>query len=207
MTADIFRALQTAYPDSLFIPEESYLGTLAVAMPYATPNGALPSPYAPVTWRYAYPSGAQVSNMSNCSASSSCWSLYSANFDIGQKTGDIAMYSVPSQLSAAQLGNIESMILGARAEAGKVVVTDSSTGTAYTYLGTPATIYPNYPVKMRVYFAAAANNISSSSIYCENGGWLGTNSCTLDLAGLTEAQIRYYDFQGNLVLTEPAGSR
>jgi hypothetical protein len=108
------------------------------------------------------------------------------------------LYSVPAQLSAAQLTAIETMILQARSEAGTVEVTDSSTGEIYSYAGTPATIY-KYPVKMRVYFAATASALASSSIYCENGSWLGTNSCTLNLAGLTEAQIRYYDFEGNLV--------
>ena len=209
ITADIFRALQQAYPDSLFIPEESYMGTMPVAMPYATPNGSNPSAYAPPTWRYAFPNGAQVTNMSNCADSPDCWNTqgYGANFDIGQKTGDIAMYSVPSQLSASQLTTIENMILQARSEAGKVIVTDSTTGTAYSYAGTPATINPQYPVKMRVYFADSRAHISSSSTFCENGGLLGTNSCTLNLAGLTTAQIRYYDFEGNLFLNEPAGPR
>jgi hypothetical protein len=209
ITADIFRALQQAYPDSLFIPEESYIGTMAVAMPYATPGGSNPSPYAPPTWRYPYPNAAQVTNMSNCSGSSACWNTqgYGANFDIGQKTGDIAMYSVPSQLSAGQLTTIENMILQARTEAGRVIVTDSTTGTAYSYTGTPATIDPQYPVKMRVYFADSAADMASSSTFCENGGLLGTNSCTLDLAGLTIAQIRYYDFEGKLFLSEPAGHR
>ena len=209
ITADIFRALQQAYPDSLFIPEESYMGTMAVAMPYATPGGSNPSPYAPPTWRYAYPNAAQVTNMSNCSASVACWNAqgYGAKFGIGQKTGDIAMYSVPSQLSASQLTTIETMILQARNEAGKVIVTDSTTGTAYSYTGTPATINPQYPVKMRVYFAASAASIASSPMFCENGGLVGTNSCTLNLAGLTTAQIRYYDFQGNLFLSETASPR
>jgi hypothetical protein len=49
--------------------------------------------------------------------------------------------------------------------------------------------------------------LTSSTTYCENGGWLGTNSCTLNIGGLTMAQIRYYDFEGNLVLAEPAGPR
>ncbi len=206
ISASIFRALQQAYPDSLFMPEESYIGTMAVAMPYATPGGALPSPYAPVTWRYAYPSGAQVTNMSNCSGTATCWAAYAANFGIGQKIGDIALYSVPSQLSAAQLTAIESMILQARNEAGSTSVTDSSTGTVYSYTGTPATIY-KYPVKMRVYFADSASDLPSSSTYCENGGWLGTNSCTLNLTGLAVAQIRYYDFEGNLVTSGTAQGR
>jgi hypothetical protein len=207
ITADIFRALQTAYPDSLFIPEESYMGTMAVAMPYSTPGGSMNSSFAPTTWRYAYPSAAQATNMSNCAGTAACWSANAAGFDIGQKIGDIAIYSIPSQLSNAQLGTIESMILQARGEAGKITVTDSSTGTAYSYSGTPATVYSKYPVKMRVYFAASASAIASSSTYCENGGWAGTNSCTLNLSGLKTAQIRYYDFEGKLVQAQPATSR
>jgi hypothetical protein len=204
ITADIFRALQLAYPDSLFMPEESYVGTLAAAIPYASPNGALNSLFAPVTWRFAYPNGAQATNYSNCVGT--CWTADAAGFGIGQKIGDIALYGNPSQLSTSQLGAIESMILQARSEAGSIAVTDSSTGNAYSYTGTPATVY-QYPVKMRVYFADSAADLASSSTYCENGSWLGTNSCTLNLAGLTVAQIRYYDFEGKLVLSQPSGQR
>ncbi len=196
ISASIFRALQQAYPDSLFMPEQSYIGTMASALPYAAPNGSLNSLFAPLTWRYAYPNGAQVTNLSNCTGT--CWASDVPSFDIGQKIGDIALYSVPSQLSAAQLTAIESMILQARNEAGSTSVTDSSTGTVYSYTGTPATIY-KYPVKMRVYFAGSASDLPSSLTYCENGSWLGTNSCTLNLRGLTVSQIRYYDFEGNLV--------
>jgi hypothetical protein len=200
--ASIFRALQTAYPNSLFMPEESYIGTMASTIPYAAPNGSENSLFAPVSWRFAYPNGAQATNLSNCTGG--CWTADAPSFDIGQKIGDIALYSVPIQLSVAQLGAIEGMILQARGEAGSITVTDSSTGNAYSFTGTPATVAP-YPVKMRVYFAAGAASLPSSTVYCENGGLLGTNSCALNLAGLTVSQICYYDFEGNLVLAEPAG--
>ena len=189
ISASVFRALQSAYPDSLFMPEQSYIGTLA-AIPYATPNGSLNSLYAPATWRYAYPDGAQVTNMSNCSGA--CWTSDVASFDIGQKIGDIAMYSIPQQLSTTQIGSIETMILQARSEAGIVNVIDSSTGLTYAFSGTPATVF-QYPLKMRVYFSGSAANIAGSTTYCENGSFTGTNSCTLNLAGLTTAQVRYYD--------------
>ena len=204
LNASIFRALQQAYPDSLFIPEQSYVGTMAAAIPYAAPNGSLNSLFAPSTWRFAYPNAAQATNLSNCTGT--CWTADAPSFNIGQKVGDIAMYSIPQQLSAAQLGAIETMILQARNEAGVVSVTDSLTGATYSYSGTPATIY-KYPVKMRVYFANSVSSLPSSSVYCENGGWLGTNSCTMNLGGLTAAQIRYYDFAGNLVSSAPAQGR
>ena len=202
MTASIFRALQQAYPDSLFMPEESYIGTMAVAMPFAAYNGSLNSLFAPETWRWAYPNAAQVTNLSNCSGT--CWTSDEASYDIGQKIGDIAMYSVPTQLTTTQLGNIEAMILQARSEAGTINVTDSSSGLIYPFSGTPATIYPAYPVKMRVYFADSTGDLAASTTYRENGGLLGTNSCTLNLAGLTTTQVRYYDFESNLVVSEPS---
>jgi hypothetical protein len=204
ITASVFRALQQAYPDSLFMPEQSYIGTLAVAMPYAAYNGSLNTSFAPATWRFAYPNGAQVTNLSNCFGT--CWTTNASSFDIGQKIGDIALYSIPGQLSAAQLTNIESMILQARTETGVVNVTDSLTGTVYSYNGNPATVY-QYPVKMRVYFADTAANMAVSTTYCENGGWVGTNSCTLNLNGLLTAQVRYYDFAGNLVSSATPGPR
>ena len=204
MEAAIFRALEAAYPDSLFMPEESYIGTMASAMPYAAPNGSMNALFAPATWRYAYPNGAQATNLSNCTGA--CWTADAPSFDIGQKVGDIALYSIPNQLGVAQLGTIEAMILQARTEAGSITVTDSSTGTSYSFSGTPSTI-AQYPVKMRVYFAGSAAGLPGSSTFCENGGLLGANSCTLNLAGLTVSQIRYYDFEGKLVQQEAAGPR
>ena len=205
ITADIFRSLQQAYPDSLFIPEQSYIGTMAVTMPYATPNGSENAAFSPPTWRQIYPNGAQVTNMSNCSGNFACWTTqgYGAGFDIGQKIGDIAMYSVPTQMSAGQLSTIENMILQARSEAGTVIVTDSSTGRMYTYTGSPATVYAPYPVKMRVYFAATISGMHGSTTFCENGGLLGTNSCTLNLSGLRLSEVRYYDFEGNVIKVMP----
>jgi hypothetical protein len=199
MSANIFRALQQAYPDCIFLPEQSYLGTMGVSIPYAAPNGSLNAMFAPLTWRYVYNNGAQATNLSNCTGT--CWTSNASNFGIGQKIGDIALYSVPNQLSSTQLGNIEAMILQARSEAGAITVTDSITGSVYAYVGTPATIY-KYPLKMRVYFASSDSAIATSSTFCENGSWLGTNSCTLNLSGLASAQVRYYDFEGNLVSSE-----
>jgi hypothetical protein len=205
LPAAVFAALQQAYPDCLFMPEQSYIGTLAAAIPYSAPNGSFNALFTPETWRFAYPNGAQVTNISNCSAGA-CWTADSPSFDIGQKIGDIAMYSAPFQLSAAELTNIEGMIMQARNEAGTVIVTDSTSGADYTFTGTPATIY-KYPVKMRVYFADSAADLAASQTFCENGGLLGTNSCTLNLAGLGMAQIRYYDFEGNLIASGTAGPR
>ncbi len=203
LPASVFVALQQALPDSLFIPEQSYIGTLAATMPYAAPNGSFNSLFAPETWRFAYPNGGQTTNVSNCSAGA-CWTTSAPGFDIGQKIGDIAMYSAPFQLSAVELTNIEGMIMQARTEAGTVIVTDASSGADYTFTGTPATIL-QYPVKMRVYFADTAADLAASQTFCENGGLLGTNSCTLNLTGLTVAQVRYYDFEGNLVNSATPG--
>ena len=204
--ASIFRALQQAFPDSLFIPEESYVATMAVAMPYSEPKNTNSPKFAPVTWRYAYPTGALGIYLSNCVGSASCWAASAANFDIGQKIGDIPLYTVPTQMSAAQFNTIEGMILQARSEAGSVTVTDSSSGATYSYAGSPATVY-QYPLKMRVYFAASATALKASQIYCESGGWLGENSCTLNLSGLTSAQVRYYDFTNKLVIVGAAQGR
>ena len=98
------------------------------------------------------------------------------------------------------------MILAARTATGSITVTDSSSGAQYSYKGTPATVY-QYPVKMRIYFAASAASLPASTNYCESGGWMGTNTCSLNLAGLVMAQIRYYDFNDQLVITESAQSR
>jgi hypothetical protein len=59
---------------------------------------------------------------------------------------------------------------------------------------------------MRVYFADTADDLAASTTYCEIG-YTGSNACTLNLAGLVTAQIRYYDFAGQLVISNPAQAR
>ncbi len=203
---DVFRALQLAYPDCLFIPEESYAATMGVAMPYAEPKNSGASKFSPASWRYIYPTGGSAVYLSNCVGDVNCWSSSVASFDIGQKIGDIALYTVPTQMSPAQYSNIEAMITQARIEAGSVTVTDSSSGSHFSYNGSPSTVY-KYPLKMRVYFADAPANLAASTTYCENGSWVGTNSCTLNLAGLQTAQIRYYDFNNQLIIANAPGPR
>jgi hypothetical protein len=202
---DVFRALQAQFPDCLFIPEESNAATMGVAMPFADPkNGSAPK-FAPVSWRYIYPTGALGVYLSNCAGDTTCWNTNLPNFDIGQKVGDIPIYTA-SMGVYPQLLNIEAMITKARTEAGTMTVTDSSSGAQFSYRGSPATVY-QYPLKMRVYFAANAAGLAASTTYCETGSWLGTNTCTLNLAGLVTAQIRYYDFNDSLVISGAAQPR
>jgi hypothetical protein len=203
---DIFRALQVAFPDCLFIPEENNAATMGVAMPYSEPKNTAAPKFAPESWRYIYPTGGLGIYLSNCVGDTTCWNNNAASFDIGQKVGDMAIYAVPSQMSPAQYSTIESMIMQARIEAGSITVTDSSSGSHFSYTGSPSTVY-QYPVKMRVYFAPSAAAMPASTTYCESGGWMGENTCTLNLAGLATAQVRYYDFNGHLVISESAGAR
>jgi hypothetical protein len=204
----IFRALQLAYPDCLFMPEQSYVLTMGVSMPYSEPTVSSDPTFAPVSWRYVDPTGGLAISLTNCVGNSSCWSSNLANFEIGQKIGDIPIYGAPgaNQIDPAALTSVESMILEARSAAGSITVTDSSSGAQYSFTGSPATVY-TYPVKMRVYFAPSAAQLPASTTYCESGGWLGTNTCTLNLAGSVTAQIRYYDFNDQLVITEAAQAR
>jgi hypothetical protein len=202
---DIFRALQLAFPDCLFIPEENYLATMGVAMPYSEPMVTADPKFAPVSWRTAYPTGGLGIYLSNCAGNTTCWNANLASFDIGQKVGDIPIITAGMMVNQGWL-NIEAMITKARTEAGAITVTDSSAGKQYAYKGTPATIY-QYPLKMRVYFADTPANIPNSTTYCEAGGVMGTTACTLNLNGLVTAQIRYYDFNNQLVITGTAGPR
>lgn len=196
---EVFRALEQAFPDCIFIPEENYAATMGVAMPYSDPKNSNAPKFAPLSWRSIYPTGAIGTYLSNCTGT--CWTANVNSFDVGQKVGDIPIYAVPLQMSAAQLTTIESLITQARTESGSMTVTDSVTGTQYSYIGQPATAYPNYPLKMRVYFAATDSGLASSATYCESAGWLGTGTCSLNLTNLVRAQIRYYDFEDQLVIT------
>ncbi len=196
---DIFKQLQLAFPDCVFIPEESVLETMATSLPYTDPNVSSGFKFSPVTWRYVYPNGAAGVYLANCQGT--CWSTNYNNFLIGQKIGDMPIYTQPQQISSTQLQNIESMILTARSQMSAITVTNTSTGLSYSYQGSASAVY-QYPVKMRVYFAASQATASASTVYCESGQWLGENTCSLDLTGLLVAQIRYYDFAGNLVVSE-----
>lgn len=194
----IFITLQKAFPDCLFIPEQSSITTMSAAMPYSDPKNTNAPKFAPASWRYVYPNGALGVYLANCVGT--CWTDNVNSFNSGQLVGDIAMYTQPTQMSTAQLTTIEGMIQKARSDASSVTVTDSTNNATYAYRGFPDTVY-HYPVKMRVYFAASPAQAAASTTYCEAGGLLGETSCTLKLAGLTTAQIRYYDFAGNLVIT------
>jgi hypothetical protein len=175
-----------------------------VAMPYSDPKNTNAPKFAPVTWRAIYPTGAQGTYFANCLRT--CWTANAAKFNIGQKVGDIPIYPQPIQMSAPQLSAIEAIIQQARQEAGSITVTDSTTGSRYSYTGTPATIY-KYPVKMRVYFAVDHAHLAASRTYCESGQWLGENTCTLNLTNLVTARIRYYDFNNHLVISNPPQPR
>ncbi|MCU1259068.1 MAG: Ig domain protein group 2 domain protein [Bryobacterales bacterium] len=197
MPADIFRQLQIAFPDCIFVPEESYAATAGVALPFQAPAAGNPT-ITPLSWRYDYPTANTVQFLSNCQVS--CWAKNFVNYTAGQRIGDIALYGIPSQLGPGQPEIIEAMIFAARAASSSVIVTDTTDGSVYSYSGVADSIY-TYPVKMRVYFADTDDNLPSSTTYCENGQWQGENTCSLNLAGLVRAQIRYYDFSNNLVVT------
>ena len=204
LPADTFRQLEQAFPDCLFIPEQSYLPTLGATIPFADPkNGSVPK-FAPVTWRYAYPTGGLGIYLANCQGS--CWTTNYNDFVLGQRIGDMPIYPQPIQMSPAQLQQIESMILSARSQSSDITVVDSVTGSTYSYHGAASTVY-QYPVKMRVYFSDTPANAAASTTYCEAVQWLGESKCNLNLQGLVTAQIRYYDFAGKLVLSNNPGPR
>lgn len=204
LPADTFRQLQLAFPDSIFIPEQSSLATMGVSLPFADPKNSSAPTFAPVSWRYAYPNGGIGVYLANCQGT--CWTNNYNDFVLGQKIGDMPIYPQPTQMSPPQLQQIESMILSARSQGSSITVTDSSTGSSYSYQGTPSTIY-QYPVKMRVYFAPSPAQAALSTTFCESGQWLGQSTCSLNLNGLLTAQVRYYDFAGNLVLSQTPGPR
>ena len=197
ISADIFRSLQETFPDSLFLPEEWVMDNLSAGIPYASTQNSQNGLFAPETYRWTYPTGAQAENFTNC-AGGPCWTNNLPSFTIGQKIGDIAMYSQPQQASSNQLNQIESMIENARSQASSVIVTDTSTGQQRTFAGRPSTVH-TYPLKMRVYFAATASGLANSTLYCESGQWLGENTCSLSLARMTVSQVKYFDFTDTFV--------
>jgi len=202
---DVFRQLQTAFPDSIFIPEQSSLPTMGATLPFADPKNSQVAKFSPPSWRYVYPNGGMGVYLANCQGT--CWTTNYNNFLIGQQIGDMPIYPHPLQISAAQLQQIEGMILTSRSQNTSITVTDSTTGANYSYQGSPSTIYPSYPVKMRVYFAPSPAQATLSTTYCESGQWAGQNTCSLNLSGLVTAQIRYYDFAGNMVIAQTPGPR
>lgn len=204
LPADTFRQLQLAFPDSIFIPEQSSLPTMGVSLPFSDPKNSSAPTFAPVSWRYVYPNDGLGVYLANCQGT--CWTNNYNDFVVGQRVGDMAIYPQPTQMSLPQLQQIESMILSARSQTSSITVTDSSTGASYSYQGAASTIY-QYPVKMRVYFAPSPAQAALSTTFCESGQWLGQNTCSLNLSGLLTAQVRYYDFAGNLVLSQTPGPR
>ena len=196
ITADIFRQLEQEFPDVLFIPEEETMDTLSAGIPFTDPKNPSDPRFSPLTYRWVYPTGAMAIRLPDCT--DSCWTNNVSSFTMGLKVGDIALYNSPNQMSPAQLGTIEALIQQVRHDNSFVYVTDSGTGKQFTFSGDVTSVL-DYPVKLRVYFSDSAANVTGSSLYCEAGQWLGENTCTLNLQGMSMSQIRYYDFAGQMV--------
>lgn len=199
MAAEVFREVQAAFPDSLFIPEQSTADTLSAGIPYSDPRNPYTPIVSPLTWRWIYPAGAMALKMSDCRGP--CWTKFSPEFKTGQKIGDIAIYSVPKQMYPEHLTEIENLISQARREMGMLTVMDAGTGEEFAFAGRPGAV-DRFPAKLRVYFAPSEERLRDSSLYCEAGQWLGENTCTLDLTGVTVSAVRYYDFTNQLVKEE-----
>ncbi|MBL8227480.1 MAG: Ig-like domain-containing protein [Bryobacterales bacterium] len=201
LDAEIFKTLQRDFPDILMIPEQETLDHLAATMPFTDPRNGGDAKFSPVTWRWVYPQGAMGIHIGDCRGS--CWDGSQWHFNAGIKVGDIAMYAQPQQMYGPHLTAIENAIQQAQRENSVVNVTNQVTGRTHSFNGSPATTH-TYPVKMRVYFARSAGELASSTLFCEAGQWLGENSCTLNLQGMTVLQVQYYDFTNRYVKSEAA---
>ena len=196
----IFRDLQQTFPDVLFIPEQEYLLTLSAAIPFSDPRIGTDPRFTNTSWRWVYPNAAIAIRLPDCQGD--CWTANYEAFKVGQKTGDIALYDQPGQMFSKQLTAIEAMIQDARKENSTITVMRTERSTTLTFAGTPNSV-AEYPVKMRVYFAKTASALGTSEIFCETSQWSGESSCNLDLTGVQNAQIRYYDFAGGFVTAGP----
>lgn len=194
--ASIIGELQKSFPDSLFIPEQEVLSTVSAGVPYSDPRVGTDPRLTPLSWRWVYPTAAFAVALGDCQGS--CWSANLDSFSRGQKIGDIALYAQPTQMNAAHLKVIENMILDARKEMSQLTVSDSNTNATYRFQGDVNSAAP-YPVKLRVYFAANAAGLPASTRYCEAGGLMGENRCSLDLSNMRVSEVRYYDFTETLV--------
>lgn len=200
LNASILRELQQTFPNVLLIPEQEGMETMSTSIPYS--DSRIPdAKFAPLTWRWAFPTGAFAVAIGDCQ--DACWQDNLWNFQVGQKIGDIAIYAQPQQMNPAHLPVIESMIQRAREESSKVTVTDSSTLNVFRFNG-DVTSQRAYPVKLRVYFGGTEAEMVGSDLYCEAAQWLGENSCSLNLSGKSFAEVRYYDFTNKLVSRAPA---
>ncbi len=203
MQAEVWRQMQTLWPDCIFMPEEAPIGAYGAAIPYNDPGGAFSSKITPALNRYAYPNGNLAFAINSClSATTGCFYPSQSIFEAGQQIGDIQIINILPQTGSTNMAIFESMVLAARSGSAAVEVQDPDSRTLYRFSGSPATVQGKYPVKMRVYFAPNAYGLPTSAVYCENGQIDGGGMCLLSLAEMTVSQIRYYDFSGNLVSSE-----
>jgi hypothetical protein len=131
----------------------------------------------------------------------SCWAAHEAGFRIGQELGDVAIYGT----FPALMQTVETTILQARKEMSRITVIDRQTGARQVFAGHPSDILA-YPVKMRVFFALSQAELPKSDLFCGSEEVALSGSCALDLTINKVAQIRYYDYAGALVKTEPAAA-
>lgn len=210
--AEIFRRLQVAMPDSLFIPEQEGLGTVAHAIPFTDPRNAGDARFIPASWRWVYPNAAMAARLPDCQGD--CWTRNGDALTVGQEIGDIALYNVPHQMNIPHLVRLEQMIQNARVMALKTTVRDIAGTTMFSVQGKQVTAASTvgklaagqpgtqFPTSMRVYFGNSAAAASNSNTFCTAVDLIGGNTCFVNLSGMTHYQIRYFTYAGTQVSTE-----
>lgn len=224
VNADIFRQLQAALPDCLFLPEWSNAPTYGgFSSSYYSQSHAAPTQnpaYSNLVSRRSYPNSNIIDALDGCIADSTCPSTVNGGgegrtttnlqgYNIGSMVGDLLTGGVPTQMSTATRTAIDAMQSGSLATGLQMTITDSVTGTVYSYTETNPSGdvgYPGYPLTMREYFAATDAQLPYSFTYCAIG-LSGENTCTLNLTNMVRRQVRFYDFAGNLVISRTATTR
>lgn len=182
----VYRDIMSAHPEVILLPENynsvmwgatsMYEGSQPTPRFFATPDAARR------VWgdrAFSYIVGPLASRLPEIAAGLQkgdgvmvdCWFVYSAC------TNTTAVYNTAALASSV------------------VTVTDSSTGRDRSFSARPREAY-RYPLILRLYFASSQVGLEASTTYCENKG---TESCTLDLTGMTHYESRYYDWTGKLV--------
>lgn len=203
----IMRVLQAEYPDCLIMSEQEDLTTMAASIPFTDSRNGLDPDYTPSLQRWVYPTAAMWPNWYDCTGA--CWTGASASFQIGLRIGDIPGFlQWASWYHQPEMESLWATVNSSTSSMNFIYVTDSGSGAVRSFKSAPKTSF-KYPLVSRVYFASSSGGLAASTLYCEAGtnpsqdAFQGSNSCTLNLSGMTVSQIRYYDFAGNQVSEGP----
>lgn len=192
---EVWRILQSEYPDCLFILEWQTSTSYGASAAYDEDSQGM-STEAMSSGRDVYPSAVTFVNVSDWDGTTN-----RAVYESAVARGDSGIHRGWFPYTDTQA--MESVFATANTQASALTIT--ADGSTRTWTGSPRTAF-QYPLVMRIAFSASSTFTGNETTYCEKRDtaqcWAaGVRQATasLDLTGFTHFRREYRDFHGRLV--------